>query len=196
MSLAQIKHVKRAQKDQDKCAGCGKALPAGSEYRYYKPGFRSRTKIRLCMSESCTPRRSQLESSKLSEAYAAIETAEDRLNDTGTPDEPVVLTVEDVQEIIDECASEIRRISEEYEASIEAAPMLEDTIREKIEQLDQFADELESLSLDDEPEKPERDEFDDDEEFAEALDEYQSELEEARDTAREAARDALSGAEF
>lgn len=196
MSLAQVKHVKRAQKDQGKCSGCGKELPAGSEYRYYKPGFRSRTKIRICMSESCTPRRSQLESSKLSEAYAAIEDAEDRLSVTGTPEEPAVLTVEEVQEIIDDCASEIRRISEEYETSIEAAPMLEDTIREKIDQLDQFADELESLSLDDEPEKPERDEFDDDEEFAEALDEYQSELEEARDTAREAARDALSGVGF
>lgn len=195
MSLAQIKHVTRAQKDQGKCSGCGKELPAGSEYRYYKPGFRGRTKIRMCMSDSCTPRRSQLESSKLSEAYAAIEHAEDQLNATGNG-EGYVLTVENVQEIIDECASEIRNLSEEYEQSIEAAPMLEDSVREKIELLDQFADELESLSLDEEPEKPEEALFDDPDEYADALKDYEKDLEEARENARSEAEDVLTGAGF
>lgn len=195
MSLAQVKHVRRAQKDQGKCSGCGKELPAGSEYRYYKPGFRGRMKIRMCMSDACTPRRSQLESSKLSEAYAAIENAEDRLRATGNG-EGYVLTVESIQEIIDECASEIRNISEEYEQSIEAAPMLEDTVREKIELLDQFADELESLSLEDEPEKPEESEYDDEQEYASAIEDYEKELEEARENARSEAEDVLAGSEF
>lgn len=213
MSQAQVKHVKRAQKDQGKCSGCNKELPVGSEYRYYKPGFRSRVKIRICMSDNCTPRRSQLESSKLSDAYSAVEHAEDRLNDTGTPENT---TVEEIQEIIDECASEIRNVAEEYEASIEAAPMLEETVREKIERLEEFADELDSVSLEDPPEKPEpprepnRQDFESDQAYEESHDawhaersDYESELEEWKgecdetlENARDAARDALSTAEF
>lgn len=204
----QLKTVNRSRQDQGNCKNCGKPLPAGSAYRYYKPGFRSKLKIRVCMKPECTPRRSQLDQSKLSDAYAAIETAEDAIADAET--------VESVQGAVDDCASAIRDVSGEYEETISNTPMLEDQLREKIDMLDSFADELESLSLDEEPEEPEappepnRSDFEDDDSFNEAhdawdddytdyqgaIEDWEHECEEALETAKQEAIDVLSATEF
>ncbi|HEV2174233.1 MAG TPA: hypothetical protein VGR71_11735 [Nitrospira sp.] len=208
MALAVVKTVKRAQKDQGECAKCKTKLPAGSPYRYYRPGFRSRSKVRLCLSATCTPRRSELETSKLADAYAAIEDTETVIAEA--------TDIDSVTDAVNECASRIRDLSEEYEQSIENAPMLEDTVREKIELLDSFADDLESFEPDEETEQPEeprrpnRQDFDSDDAFNEALgpfqdelEDYQRELEEwkqecsqALDDAKGGASDILAGAEF
>lgn len=204
----QLKTVNRSRQDQGICSHCRDPLPAGTPYRYYKPGFRSKTKIRVCMKSECTPRRSQLDQSKLSDAFAAIETAEDAIANAET--------VEAVQNAIDECASAIRDVSGEYEDTISNTPMLEDQLREKIDALDSFADELESLSLDEEPEKPEpprepnRQDFASNAAFDEShsrwhsdytdfegeLEDWKHECEEALETAKQEAIDVLSATEF
>lgn len=205
---AQVKTVKRANKDQGSCSNCGDPLPAGSAYRYYRPGFRSRVKVRVCMKPECTPRQSQLDTSRMSDAWAAIEDAQQRIEE--------VTTVEEAQSVVDDCAAAIRSVADEYEESVSNAPMLEDSLREKIEALEQFADNLESLSLDEEPEEPtepeepQRESFEDDDSFNEAHDTWEDEYEEfgtevenwkeecgeTVEAARDAVRNALSETEF
>ena len=144
---AQLKTVQRAQKDQGNCAKCKNPLPAGGPYRYYRPGFRSRAKVTLCMKPECTPRRSQLESSRMSTAYESIESAQDSI--------PDLARIEEIEEAIQQCANEIRDVADEYESSISETPMLEATLRDRVDELEQFADDLESLELDEEPGAPE-----------------------------------------
>lgn len=210
MSQAVVKTVNRANKDQGKCINGGEPLPVGSAYRYWKPGFRSRTKLRVCMRAECTPRRSQLEGSKLAAAYESIEAAEDTINDA--------TSIEDVRDAVEECVSQLNDLASEYEDAIQANAALEDTLRDKIDQLESLASDLDGLDLEDPeeepdaPEKPDRNDFGDeeDDEYNEALSEYEDELHgyetalvrwrEACDDqlseAKSSANDALSGAEF
>lgn len=212
MATAQLKTVQRAAKDQGECSKCHEPLPKGCAYRYYRPGFRSRVKIRVCMKTECTPRQSELDSSKLSDALAAIESARDEIE--------AAETVEAVREALETCAGAINDVAQEYEDAIEAAPMLEDQLRDKIGQLEDFSSELEGIDLEDEPDQPvedaepEREKYDDDvdgdrafedahdewlnahEAFPQELEDWKQECEDALQEAKEAAKDALDSAEF
>lgn len=86
MSLAKVQYVKSAAKDQGKCVACGDPLPKGSAYRWWTVGFRSHYKYKRCMKPSCTPARSELESSALSSVMAAQEVAEATISDIETWD--------------------------------------------------------------------------------------------------------------
>ena len=200
---AKVKTVQRANKDQGKCSSCGVALPPGSAYRYFRPGLRSRRKVVRCMKADCTP---ELEQSRLSDTFAAIEAAENDIESA--------TTVEEVQNALDELASAISSVIDEYEGSIESAPMLEDQLRERIDQLSDFVTAIESASFDpepDEPEAPQENDFlvydqhpdVDQEAFDEAYEQYENDLEEWKEAcqdalteAKDVARDALSTAEF
>lgn len=140
MSIKRVKTVKRAQKDQGTCSKCGDALPAGSPYRYWKPMFRSRFKMRRCMKPTCSPRMSELESSAISEIYAAMENAEDVASQFETGEgveETQELTdaITEVQEAIDAVAGGYREADEAFGGS-------------GATQHAERADELESIQLD------------------------------------------------
>jgi hypothetical protein len=158
--MAQLKTVQKAQKNQGTCSRCGQELNAGSPYRYWRPGFRSRAKITRCLKPECTPKRSELTTSKLSAAFAAQENAEDAIH--------AATTIADVVQAVEDCEAEARDVAQEYEDSVEAAPMLEDQVRDTIDALETWADALSGFS----PEEPEDD--DDDSTKDEALEEAKS----------------------
>jgi hypothetical protein len=117
MSIAKIQTVQRSRKPGT-CGKCGDELPVGSAYRHYTVGFRSHYKRVRCMKPTCTPRYSELESSRLADAYAAQETAEDSLvalraepSDDATE---VDTTVHEFGEALEELASEYRSADEQF----------------------------------------------------------------------------------
>lgn len=165
---AQLKTVRRAQKPQGDCSHCKTPINAGDPYRYWKPGFRSRTKIRVCMQAACTPKRSQLENSKMSDAYAAIEDAESIIQ--------AAETIDEIRTALEECSQAVQTVADEYSEAISETPMLEATLQEKVDELESFAGDLDATELED----PEDDA--DDGEKADAL-----------ENARSEALDALSG---
>lgn len=110
------------------------------------------------------PRPSQLTQSKMSGAYAALESAEDQLNAAGL-DEPG-----DIASILNSCAEEIGNVADEYQEGIDNMPeglqqgATAQESEEKINNLNDFKDNLESVASDiegetfefdeDEPEEP------------------------------------------
>jgi len=140
---SQLKTVKAARNDQGECRKCGTPLPAGTGYRYWKPGFRSRVKYKVCTKPECTPKRSELDGSNMSAALEAQEAAHDSVD--GAED------FDTVQQAVDDCASSARDLSNEYEDSANEYPMLAEQNAEKQEMLDTWADALEGVQSD-EPE--------------------------------------------
>lgn len=132
---ARVKHVTKAQKDQGKCSKCGTPLPAGCEYRYFKPGFRSRVKVCRCMKPDCTPKRSELDTSRMSEALAAQEDGEAAIH--------AATEIHELKQAVEDTAGQARDLAEQYEDTISETPMLEDQLREKIDILETWADALE-----------------------------------------------------
>lgn len=208
---AKVKSVTKAQKDQGSCTKCHELLPAGAPYRYFKPGFRSRTKIRRCMKPECTPRRSELESGKMASAFEAQENALDSINETTDFDE--------IREILDECADAARDVLGEYEDSLSEHPMLEESVRPQIDALEEWVDSLDGFSPDEgeeepeeptEPERPDTEDEDELREYEQQNDEFLNELsafegvhQEWEDTrsdlleaAREEARELLESLEY
>src|SRR2546422_8430971 len=104
MSQAKVVSITRAQKHQGECEICGVELPAGSPYRWFSVGFRSKYKHKRCMKEECTPTRAARESSKMSSIYDAIDTA-------GLSS---CKTMEDIESVLQEVAGVVREIAEEY----------------------------------------------------------------------------------
>lgn len=142
MSIARVKTVNRSQKPGT-CEKCGTALPVGSAYRWFKVGFRSKHKHVRCMEAKCSPRNSELESSNLAEAYAAQEAAYDDLDAAGT--------IEDIDQVAQDCSSAAGDVMQQYADSIEAAPMLEDQLQPTIDALEEWVSELDNVDL---PEQP------------------------------------------
>lgn len=138
MSIARIKTQKAAKPYT--CDKCGTGIKPKDEYRSYKVGFRSRHVNRRCMKAECTPRSSELESSKLADVYAAIEDAEDQIVDG--------ITVGDAESVLEELGSRIREVAEEYrEASTDDNGTVFNTdAEERADALESVADEVSSYS--------------------------------------------------
>lgn len=116
MSVARIKYTQRSQKPA-KCEKCHDELPKGSALKYFFVGFRSRYKHVRCMKQECSPRTSELESSRMSEAYAAQETAEDALaaaRDTPGDASDLDSIVQEFADALDELAGEYREADEQF----------------------------------------------------------------------------------
>jgi len=148
---ARVKHVKRAQKEYT-CGKCRNTIAKSDPYRWAKPGFRSKTKLVRCMTPACVFRPSELDTSKMSDAYAAIEGAEDDLGGCET--------IEDAKGVFEACAEGLRGVAGEYQEASdqwadgqgheewqERADMLE----EAAQTLDDWADQYDE----DEPPLPE-----------------------------------------
>lgn len=110
-------------------------------------------KIR-CAQPSCTFRASDMTTSdKLARAYGAQEQAEDEISTWGgTADDPA--STDDLKQALDTAAEEIREVAGEYGESADSleqtftggSPTI-DECREKQENLESWADELESVSF-------------------------------------------------
>jgi hypothetical protein len=138
--MARVTTIQAAKKDQGVCGRCGDPIHAGDGYRHFTPGFRSRNKQVRCMKPACTPRPSELTNSKLSEAYAAQEDAQATIGQAATMD--------DITSALEDAAGRAREVAEEYESAVQAAPMLEDQVRESIDALETWADELDNPNFD------------------------------------------------
>jgi hypothetical protein len=108
------------------CTKCGDEIPAGSQYRYFKPGFRGRAKVRRCMKPECTPRRSELDNSQMADVFAAQEDAETDLNALEWDDAiEYGDRVTEIEEILKNVAESAQEVADQYEESIQNMPALE-----------------------------------------------------------------------
>lgn len=135
MSVAKVHTVAKARKDQGECESCRTPLPAGSPYRWFSVGFRSKFKHKRCTKPVCTPRPSQLESSKLADVYAAQEDAEDAIDSASE--------IDDITAAVGELGSAIREVADEYtEASTDDnGTVFNIEAQERAETLEAAADE-------------------------------------------------------
>ncbi|SRR6266851_888148 len=173
MGQVKLKTVQTAMKDPGKCTVCGDELKQGGPYRYFKPQFRGNRKVVRCMKPECTPRRSELELSKLSGVFAAQEDAESAIDSAES--------IEDIQSALEDCSGSVQEVIDEYEQAIEAMPALEANTRDTIDTLESYISDLDGFS----PDEPDADEEDDEK--------YAKELAESLETAKEEARDIVNG---
>jgi hypothetical protein len=147
-----------------KCGKCGTEIKVGDPYRWFQVGFRSHYKQVRCVEISCSPKTSELESSKLSSVYAAIEDAEATIAEADEPDE--------IESAVQDVANTVREVADEYrEASVNpnTGAVFNTEAEERADTLDSSADELESWShtQDQEPETCEEHSGDDEDDCEE-----------------------------
>jgi hypothetical protein len=133
-----------------KCGKCGRDIPKGERYRWYKVGFRSRYKNIRCYRSECTPRSSELESSLMAGVYSAIEGAEDALAalDAGEPEDDA----SSIAEAVTDAADGVREVADQYSEAADAMGDAGYDMQEKADEIGSAADELEGYSAgDDEP---------------------------------------------
>lgn len=116
------------------CTVCKDVVPVGYPYRYYKPGFMGRLKIKRCMKPECYPKRSELAMNKIGRIYAEIEGAEASLEGADSP--------EAVGELLVAVANECDSVREDYEEARENMPVDSGDWIGWIEVLDGYASDL------------------------------------------------------
>lgn len=112
-------------------------IKKGDTYYYWTPGFRGTKQM-----SKTPPKASQLTTSKMSAAYAAGEALEEAIDSASC--------VQDLADALEEAASEIRSVAEEYEEASQAetgngnrVPNA-DEMEEKAQGLNDWADSLEN----------------------------------------------------
>ena len=143
MSVARV-YTQKSRKARV-CEKDRTVIKPGDTYRSFWVGFRSRYAHIRCMNSTCTPRTSELESSKLSAAYAAIEAAEDSLAalEAGDPEDDA----SSIDSAVNEAADEIRTVADEYREADQyfgGGGMTDSS--ERADELENTAYELESFS--------------------------------------------------
>jgi len=137
-----INTVAAARKEQGTCQSCGKPIEVGQSYRWIKFRYAG-TRKRHSTCPSFRP--SDMTNAKYGQVYAAMESAEDALDGLSEFD-----SLDEVQEILNDCAEQAREVGEEYEESASnmesafpnGAPKI-DEIRESAEACEDFATTLE-----------------------------------------------------
>lgn len=151
--------TKRIKATMFKCRKCDRPIKAGDAYYEWK---HNHAPVSRQHQEHGAPRRSELCTGKMSGVYAATEALEDVIFVGRADNDPSGL-----EEALNECASAVREVAEEYESnisnmpdSLQISPTAVD-MQEKADALNSFADSLESaagdidLELDSEPEEME-----------------------------------------
>jgi hypothetical protein len=145
--MARVNYVKKARKAQGRCNKCGTEIKKGDAYKFIKPRYGAKKKA--C--DKCRFRQSDTVSSdKLSRVYAAQENAEDAIGEWDGSEG----SADDVKGALEEAASEIREVSEEYQASADSIrdtfteSETADECEEKANNLESWADEMESFEPD------------------------------------------------
>ena len=142
MSIARVTTVAKSMKPYV-CEKCRTELPKGSEYRHYKVGFRSHYRHIRCMAAECTPRPSELESSKMSQVYSAQEDFEAALD--------AATCADDIRTALEEYGNAVREVGEAYrEAGTDdnGTEWSPDSI-ERAEALESAGDEIEGIEIED-----------------------------------------------
>lgn len=149
--MARVHEIGRSNKSPGKCGRCNQTIPKGAGYRYAQPGFRSSRKLIRCMQPGCRFRPSELTTGKMSQVYAATESAEDMILGWDGED------AEDIKAAMTDCAEAVRAVSEEYAEAAEAMGSAGEEMQEKADELGSWADDIDSAA-DNLPEKPGDDE--------------------------------------
>lgn len=183
MSVARVMTIQKSRKDQGTCRSCGDPLPKGSGYRFWKMGFRSNYKHKVCLKDQCFPSPSSRESSKFATILAAQEVFEAQVDDLREPDE-FEAAVADVHAAVEE-------VRDEYQEALDQWEHGNDQLQEMVDHYESAASELESWSLSN-PDKPEPTDYTADDDGAE---EYEKELEQWLEEARNEASEAVQGVE-
>lgn len=142
-------YTQKCRKAGKTCGRCGTAIMPGDVYKSTSPGFRQ-PPIYRCSDPACSFRQSELTQSKMSSAYAAIEDAHEQLRgfDVGDadPNTPDAFFDDHMQPILDDVASQIRDVAEEYrEASDQwAGGQGHEEWTDRADTLEAAADEAES----------------------------------------------------
>lgn len=184
--------TKKKGKKEYRCRRCGKTIQPGERYYSYKP--RNVGPVYHCSAHY--PKQSEMTKGKMSMVFAAQEDAEERLNALTvgevTEDWDGSDILSEVSSILEDFAEAIREVASEYQESADAMEdgfghetYVSQEVREKGEELEAWADEIES---DSEPivtfDPPERDEDEDEDVYQDALDEAAEDfLSECRDHA-------------
>lgn len=127
-----------------KCGRCQAVVQRGEKYFYFAVGFRGAKQIRCHLHH---PKQSELCGSKMSGAYAANEALEDRLDDS-------TLSIEDIAVALEETASDIESVRDEYQESYDALPEnfqqgdQGSDIQERIDGLSEYAENLNNTAQD------------------------------------------------
>lgn len=136
----------------EKCSKCGDEIKVGDPYRYWEPFFRSSYRTIRCMKATCTPRMSELESSKIASAYAARESVEDTLGTSLGDAEDAQFFNDLAQEVVDaldEIIDEYREADETFGGSGSSQSA------ERADELESAKDNLESTDFEEPPERDE-----------------------------------------
>lgn len=142
-----VNHVKKCKKPQQ-CGKCNKTIEVGEPYRWIQAKF-SAKRIR-CDASACSFRQSELVSSeKLSRVYSAQEQLSDFVESWDGSD------LQELKDACDECASELKEVAQEYEDSassirdaFQGGSSTADDCDEKAENLNTWAEEIESAGND------------------------------------------------
>lgn len=134
------------------CGKCGKEIKVGDPYKWIQPksGPYGGSKRYRCISCPSWRPSETTGSAALGALYGAQEAAEDALANWDRE------TVEDLQEIANECAAGVREAAEVYKESAQNmedgfghSTYQSDELNEKADNLESAADELENVDLDD-----------------------------------------------
>lgn len=141
MKVTTVKRARKSGKTR-KCLRCGHEVQVGETYRSAEPRYGP---IKIWCKDH-HPKRSELTSTKL----AAVYDAQDEFNPN------VYASVDDLKEALNEIASVVSEVADEYQESIDAmpeglqegSPVAED-MREKVDVLQEYASSLEDWDPDD-----------------------------------------------
>lgn len=119
MSSARITYVDKARKrpggkPPHTCGKCGDPILPGTSYLWYAVGFRARPTFR-CRKSTCAPKGSELESSAVADILAAIEEAEDQV------DELSEVTAQEFESAASEILQSVQDAIEEVASTYEEA---------------------------------------------------------------------------
>jgi hypothetical protein len=138
-----VNSVEKARRSPGECGRCGRTITVGMPYRWAKGRYGP--KMIRCEGAQCRFKPSDLTTSdKLSRLYAAREGVEEFLQ----------TDFESADEVIDaliDAANEVREVADEYSDSANAldGKLNWEELEEKSQQCHAWADELESMSIDD-----------------------------------------------
>lgn len=156
MGIAIVKSVKKARKDQGECGGCGEPIKAGDAYRWWTVGFRSRYKNKRCAKCPLPPPSARESNPKISTVMAAQEAFGAAMGAAGDRD-GFVSALTDYAEGIRDAASQWNESADEMESGFGHETEQSNEQRERGENAEAVADEIEqgAEQLDEEPEEGE-----------------------------------------
>lgn len=149
--MSKINEVKRAYKDQGHCmvVGCSRPISAGDRY-FWVQANRFSPKVVHCWDHP-EFRRSEIDSTKLATALAAIEEAEDALQNFGLDYESAEQVLDEIRSIMETAADGVEECRDEYQEGLDNMPEglqegdVGQQIQEKIDELDSYAQTLRDL---------------------------------------------------